>query len=71
MFAAWHNTCLTLIEEIQQEVANMHYLSHPLALPVISLIFGLIILVFPRFLNYIVAIYLLIIGIGGLIAYLR
>ena len=35
-------------------------------LPLIALIAGIIILVAPRFLNYIVAIYLIIIGITGL-----
>jgi hypothetical protein len=35
--------------------------------PLVSLIAGLLILVFPRLLNYIVAIYLIVIGILGLI----
>ena len=35
--------------------------------PVIALIAGILILVFPRLLNYIVAIYLIIFGILGLI----
>jgi len=34
--------------------------------PLIALIAGIIILVAPRFLNYVVAIYLIIIGILGL-----
>jgi hypothetical protein len=34
--------------------------------PVMALIAGILILVFPRILNYIVAIYLIIIGILGL-----
>ena len=34
--------------------------------PVLSLIAGVIILIFPKFLNYIVAIYLIIMGILGL-----
>jgi hypothetical protein len=34
--------------------------------PVVSLIAGLLILIFPRLLNYIVAIYLIVIGILGL-----
>lgn len=39
---------------------------HPLAFSIISIIFGILILVFPRLLNYMVGIYLLIIGILGL-----
>ena len=35
--------------------------------PVVSLIAGILILLMPRLLNYIVAIYLIIIGILGLI----
>lgn len=34
--------------------------------PLISLIFGVLILVFPKFLNYFVAAYLIIVGIIGL-----
>ncbi len=35
--------------------------------PIVALIAGLLILIVPRLLNYIVAIYLIIIGIMGLI----
>ena len=37
--------------------------------PVVSLIAGILILVIPRLLNYIVAIYLIIIGLAGLFAW--
>lgn len=37
--------------------------------PVVALIAGILILVQPRLLNYIVAIYLIIIGIAGLLHY--
>lgn len=36
--------------------------------PLVSLIAGILILVVPRLLNYIVAIYLIVIGIIGLLA---
>jgi hypothetical protein len=36
--------------------------------PIVSLIAGILILVMPRLLNYIVAIYLIIIGLLGLVA---
>lgn len=39
--------------------------------PVVSLIAGILILVVPRMLNYIVAIYLIIMGILGLFPHLR
>ena len=34
--------------------------------PLIALIFGILILLVPRFLNFLVAIYLIIIGVAGL-----
>ncbi|HVL71134.1 MAG TPA: DUF3096 domain-containing protein [Beijerinckiaceae bacterium] len=34
--------------------------------PLVALIAGVLILIFPRLLNYIVAIYLILIGVGGL-----
>jgi hypothetical protein len=34
--------------------------------PVLSILFGLLILIFPRFLNYLVAIYLILAGLVGL-----
>ena len=37
--------------------------------PWIALIAGILILIFPRILNYIVAIYLILIGIAGLIGH--
>ncbi len=47
----------------------MNFVLHPLAFSIITLIVGILILVFPRILNYIVGIYLLIVGILGLISY--
>ena len=43
--------------------------SHPMTLtlaPLVSLLAGILILVMPRLLNYIVAIYLIVIGLLGL-----
>jgi hypothetical protein len=34
--------------------------------PIASLIFGILILMFPKFLNYLIAIYLIVIGLLGL-----
>ena len=39
---------------------------HLTSAPIVSLIAGVLILVFPRLLNYIVAIYLILIGLLGL-----
>ncbi|HEY1723635.1 MAG TPA: DUF3096 domain-containing protein [Magnetospirillaceae bacterium] len=35
--------------------------------PLVALIAGLLVLVFPRILNYVVALYLIIIGVAGLL----
>ena len=45
----------------------MHFNFSIMAQPVVSLIAGILILLVPRLLNYIVAIYLIIFGILGLI----
>jgi hypothetical protein len=34
--------------------------------PVVSLLFGILILIFPQFLNYLIAAYLILIGLIGL-----
>lgn len=34
--------------------------------PLVSLLFGILILIFPKFLNYLIAFYLIIIGLLGL-----
>jgi Protein of unknown function (DUF3096) len=38
--------------------------------PVIALIFGILILILPRLLNYLVAIYLILVGVVGLFPHL-
>lgn len=40
---------------------------HPLAAPITALVAGLLILVFPELLNFVVAIYLIAVGVMGLI----
>ena len=42
------------------------YISLPILQPLIALIAGILILLVPRVLNYVVAIYLIIIGLVGL-----
>lgn len=42
-------------------------LGHPLLTPIVSLVAGILVLIFPTILNYIVAIYLILIGIAGII----
>jgi hypothetical protein len=49
----------------------MNIATHPLTFPIISLIFGVLILIFPRLLNFIVGIYLILIGLLGLLNYFR
>jgi Protein of unknown function (DUF3096) len=42
-------------------------LMHPTFQPVVALVAGILILMMPRLLNYIVAIYLIVIGVLGLL----
>ncbi len=39
---------------------------HPLLTPIVSLVAGILIFIFPSLLSYIVAIYLILIGISGI-----
>ncbi|HEU0290764.1 MAG TPA: DUF3096 domain-containing protein [Burkholderiales bacterium] len=39
--------------------------------PIVALIAGILILIMPRLLNYIVAIYLIVIGVIGLVAHIK
>ena len=40
---------------------------HPILMPIVSLIAGILILFFPAILNYVVAFYLIIVGIMGIV----
>ena len=37
--------------------------------PLIALVAGIIVLVFPRSLNYVVALYLIVVGLAGLVSH--
>ena len=41
---------------------------HPMLSPLISLIAGIIVLIYPTILNYVVAVYLILMGILGFLA---
>lgn len=41
-------------------------MTNPMVTPVLSIIAGILILVYPRILNYVVAVYLIVIGLMGL-----
>jgi uncharacterized membrane protein HdeD (DUF308 family) len=55
-----------LIEKTLKKEKKMY---HSLFSPVITLLAGILVLVFPAVLNYIVAVYLIIIGLIGIIAH--
>jgi hypothetical protein len=46
------------------------YLEITNIVPIVALVFGILILILPRVLNYLVAIYLIIIGILGILGML-
>jgi hypothetical protein len=39
---------------------------HPMVFPIVSIIAGILILIFPEILNFVVAIYLIVVGIMGI-----
>lgn len=41
---------------------------HPYIYPIVSLVAGILILIFPRILNFVVAVYLILMGIMGFMA---
>ncbi len=41
---------------------------HPYALPIVAIVAGILILIFPELLNIVVAIYLIAIGVLGIVA---
>jgi uncharacterized membrane protein HdeD (DUF308 family) len=49
----------------------MDIISHPLTLPVLSLVAGIVILIVPRLLNYLVALYLIVMGVINLLKYFQ
>lgn len=53
-----------ITEKNKQEYA---YMVHPLLTPIVSLVAGILILIYPAILNFVVAIYLILIGILGLV----
>jgi hypothetical protein len=52
-----------------QESPRMH-VNIIMIQPLIALLFGILILILPRLLNYLIAIYLIIIGLSGLFPHL-
>lgn len=58
-----------VIPRICQKDSDMH-ISQLALTPLISLIAGVLILVMPRLLNYIVALYLIVVGLLGLFPHL-
>ncbi len=43
-------------------------MNHPILSPIAALVAGILVLIFPTILNYIVAIYLILVGIMGIMA---
>lgn len=44
---------------------------HPILAPVVSIIAGVVVLVYPKVLNIVVAVYLILVGVMGLMAYMK
>ncbi len=63
------NKCLFFEKNEQQKeyVMSPNLMNQNMA-PILSLAAGILVLAFPRLLNYVVAIYLIVIGVIGLLA---
>ena len=59
------NCCTTHTDLVKEHQAVMMTMQTHLS-PLVALIVGILILIFPRFLNYLIAIYLIITGLIGL-----
>lgn len=59
-------SCLAAVPASAQTRHGSYILSVSVFAPLVALIAGILILIFPRVLNYIVAIYLILVGIIGL-----
>jgi hypothetical protein len=57
------------IPQASQEGPGMH-VNIIMIQPLIALLFGILILILPRLLNYLIAIYLIIVGLAGLFPHL-
>jgi hypothetical protein len=54
---------LPLVAQVRSEAVTIHY---ALVSPFLALLAGILILIVPRILNYVVAIYLILIGLIGI-----
>jgi hypothetical protein len=63
---SWHASIVETISNKGIPVNNITSIDIVTIQPLIALIFGILILVLPRLLNYLVAIYLIFVGLVGL-----
>jgi hypothetical protein len=59
-------SCCTISQNLLKEYRAMTMTMSTHLSPLVALIVGILILIFPRFLNYFIAIYLIVTGLIGL-----
>ena len=59
------------ISQLQEDRKEVHMPSLGIVASIIAILAGIIILIWPKIINYIIALYLIIIGIIGVITYLH
>jgi hypothetical protein len=59
-------SCCTTQNDLLKEHHAVMMTMHTYLSPLVALIVGILILIFPRFLNYFIAIYLIVTGLIGL-----
>jgi Protein of unknown function (DUF3096) len=59
-------SCCTIHNDLLKEHQAVMMTMHTYLSPLVALIVGILILIFPRFLNYFIAVYLIVTGLIGL-----
>jgi hypothetical protein len=67
---AWRigiNSKIPILQVVSAQTEDPVIMLHPLLAPVTSIVAGVIVLIYPRILNYVVAIYLILTGVLGIL----
>jgi hypothetical protein len=59
-------SCCTIHNDLLKEHQAVMMTMHTYLSPLVALLVGILILIFPRFLNYFIAVYLIVTGLIGL-----
>jgi hypothetical protein len=55
----------------EEPISVKEVFMHPMLAPIVSIIAGVVVLIYPKVLNIVVAIYLILVGVMGLMATMK